>query len=508
MGVFSMKRTIILLVSLCMFLSLVGCGNHSVQSVNKYEGELYTKAMEILDEFKDETEIQDFLVAYDLLMTLPDDEDGFIKQLGKVNDIYSKYGVELHYGDYYLGKPGTFGIDAESIEKYKSKAAYYDAEDLLNSIVYPILFEKYGDDAQAIEGITAEEIIYAINSTKDYVIDKESESYDGFTKKWKYTGVPTTGYEIKYHSNGLVESINVPIIRSSAPLTDADYTAILNKPMDEQKTIAENRFAALINEFNTFFAGYEVLSRIFTDKELEIISNYIHSITTDELWKRNLAFYGGSEPTTYTYAIVSFDYKGNDISINYGLNGIYLRIKGKNYVNQLSNKWYTVWLGLCEKGYGEEIVDLYSPYIENDVSLNDTVQEWSYDLDANADKFATATIHNSSPSEKKNAIETEYYVEVFTSEAAVLKGTIARTNEEFPTFCLILENETKITLKDMDISQEYTCAKLYFYDDADVNGGYDYASLVGKRYSITAQIEDYRGVGRLFLYNPVITEIN
>ena len=38
-------------------------------------------------------------------------------------------------GNYYLGKSGTFAIHKESIIEYKSKAAYYDATDLMEKIV-------------------------------------------------------------------------------------------------------------------------------------------------------------------------------------------------------------------------------------------------------------------------------------------------------------------------------------------------------------------------------------
>lgn len=502
-----MKRTIVILVSLCMLFSFVGCGNDSVQSVSKNESELYAKAMEILNEFKEQEEVQDFLVAYDLLMNLPDDEDGFIKQLGEVNDIYSKYGVELHYGDYYLGKPGTFAISAESIKEYKSKSVYHDVKDLLNAIIYPVLFDKYGDSAYCIDGITYQEVISAIRSTNDYVFDAKEAQFDSCTETWKYVGIHNSEYEVKYHPNGLVESIDIPIVRSENLFSDDDYVTFLENDIESQKKIAGNRFMDMHNQFSTIFTGYEVLSHIFNDEEIEIISNYIHSLTTDDIWERNFWAYEG-EPTTYATACVIFDYNGKHISIHYGLNDITLKITGNNDINKLSHKWYTVWLGLCDKGYSEETVGLWSSYIENDVASNDTVHEWSYDLGTNADKFATATIPNVSPSEVENTIESECYIEVFTPETAIFEGTIARTNESFPTFCLILDNETKITLKEMDISQEYTCVKLYFYEDADVNGGYDYASLVGKRFSVIAQIEDYRGAGQLFLCNPVITELN
>ena len=122
--------------------------------------------------------------------------------------------------------------------------------------------------------------------------------------------------------------------------------------------------------------------------------------------------------------------------------------------------------------------------------------------------FYTASIVNLSRklnSDDITPIKTET-LEAFTSESVVVSGTIAKTGQTFPTFCLQLSNEYKITLKEIDSSQEYNCTCLYFYDDPQVNGGYDYNSLLDKKVTVTAQLEDYRGAGELYLCNPIIRE--
>lgn len=95
-------------------------------------------------------------------------------------------------------------------------------------------------------------------------------------------------------------------------------------------------------------------------------------------------------------------------------------------------------------------------------------------------------------------------IEAFSSESVVITGTVRATDRDFPTYCLVLGNDYKITLKEIDSAQEYSCSILYFYDDPEVNGGYDYSSLIGKTVTVTAQLEDYRGGGDLYLCNPII----
>ena len=85
---------------------------------------------------------------------------------------------------------------------------------------------------------------------------------------------------------------------------------------------------SMSKQFRTILTGYEALSQIFTDEEMTIISNYIHSLTAEAIWERNL-YTINSNPSdygiTFDYiaAIVMFDYKGNSIGIHYNLNDIY-----------------------------------------------------------------------------------------------------------------------------------------------------------------------------------------
>ena len=386
-----MKKILLGALSILLLLTLFGCETGNNSDLNdaklKSNDELYLKAMDILDEFDGDQRVKDFRDAYDLLMNLPSNEDDFISQLREVNKIYEKYDVEFG-GDYYLSPKHTIAIDQEGINKYRTQRAYYDANDLMEAIVYPVLFEKYGNEAQSIKGITANNIITAIKSTGDYALDKKTEQYDGCKEEWEYVGVPKTNYEIKYHRNGLVEKIVIPIVRSDNPLDNDEYIAFFDKDATTQKQIAGERFISMNNQFSTIFTGHEVLSQIFTDEEIAIISNYIHSLTIKEIWERNL-YALSSDPSDYFGAIVVFEYKNNSISISYGLNDISLNISSKKTVNSLSTRWFTLWCGMClpEGDSKNEMIDLYKDILNNNIEANSIVPDWSFDLDANAHKY-------------------------------------------------------------------------------------------------------------------------
>ena len=288
--------------------------------------------MSILNEFEDDQRIQDFCKAHELLMSLPSNKDKFLSQLNEANAIYEKYGVEFKYGGWYLQSYlSKDSITEEGINEYRTKSAYWDVDNLLETIVYPVLFEKYGSEAQSIRGITAQEVISAIKSTNDYKLDDESEQYDGRKEEWQYVGIPKAKFDIKYHSNGLVERLSIPIVRSDNPLNDDEYLAFFEKDAEVQKQIAGSRFISMSNQFSTIFTGYEVLSQIFTDEEISVISNYIHSLTAENIWERNL-YSITEEPADYFGSIVMFDYKGNSIGIHYNLNYISLSISCCSFI--------------------------------------------------------------------------------------------------------------------------------------------------------------------------------
>lgn len=87
------EKIIITLIKCFIAFTFVGCSGNEKGEKQSVNDELYNKAMAVLDEFKDEAEIKDFLEAYNLLTTLPDDENKFVEQLHEVNSIFSKYGI-------------------------------------------------------------------------------------------------------------------------------------------------------------------------------------------------------------------------------------------------------------------------------------------------------------------------------------------------------------------------------------------------------------------------------
>ncbi|MBQ9941235.1 MAG: hypothetical protein IJO74_06840 [Clostridia bacterium] len=493
--------------------ALVGCDNKTYPENGTVNNELYLEALAILDELNEDPRIKDFRNAYDLLMTLPGDEDKFISQLHEINAIFQKYGVELQSGDYYLLPKHTIGIDREGVDDYRFKGAYYDADDLMSVTVYPALFEKYGDQAQCIKGITAPEVISAVKSGGNYYLDKKTEQYNGCKEEWKYTGTPKTGYEIKYHSNGLVESVSVPIVRSDNPLNDDDYIAFFDKDAETQKQIAGSRFMSMSNQFTTIATGYEVLSQIFTDEEITVISNYIHSLTIDDIWERNL-YALVEEPTDYFGSIVSLDYKGNSIGIHYNLNDISLNITGKNYVNPLAHRWYTVYCGMgLPEGEGKEnTLNIYSDFVNNNTDYNNIIQDYSYDLDANADKFAVTTDTvtdnvNNNVSDIENNPQQSIPVEMSMSDEITVYGVIQRNDTGFPAYRLKLTPKLTLIFDEYKDEKVFECEYLYFYDDAELNGYFPFGDFVDYSCEVTALLEDYRGGDEIFLLNPTITNV-
>lgn len=500
------NKILILILTIALLFTLVGCGNSTNEKNTTNNDELHSQAMAILDEFSEDQRIKDFLNAYDLLMTLPSNEDKFISQLGKVNEVYEKYDIELDSGSYYLKPKHTIGIDQEGINDYRSKGAYYDANDLMNAIVYPVLFEKYGDEAQSIKGITAQKVISAIRSTNDYALDKKTENYEGCKEEWKYVGTPKTKYEVKYHSNGLIERITIPIVRSDNPLNDDEYIAFFDKDAETQKQIAGSRFMSMSNQFSTIVTGYEVLSQIFTDEEITIISNYIHSLTVEQIWERNLYAIAG-EPADYFGAIVVFDYKGNSVSITFGLNDISLNIVGNNSVNPLTSRWYTLYCGLCLPNGSKEIIEEFKDYIDNNTAVNDTVPDYSFDLSANANSFIEVPNINheqtqGSENTQDGDVQQSIPVEMSMSDEITVYGVIEKNDTEFPSYRFRLTPKLTIIFDEYIGEKVFECEYLYFYDDAELNNYFPIHDFVGYSCEVTALLEDYRGGNELFFLKP------
>jgi len=498
-----MKQILALLLSMIMIFALVGCSPKDTNN-EQNKDEWADKALLILEEYKDETEVKDFLNAYELLTRLPNDENGFITQLKEANEIFSKYQVKLETGSYFLGEKGTFAIDEESISEYKTKAAYYDAYNLMEKLIYPILFEHHGKEAQKIANINADSVIKAIEGTNLYFFNEENTNFETTSKEYQFNGDAKATYEVTYHSDGSVKNIIVPIAISGNPYLDSDFSTFLEYDLEKQKDVAGDRFIEMQSSFTSFACGYEVLSLIFNADELNVIANYIHSLSKYNIWEKNIAETELS--TSHLNAVVCFDYKGNDISINYGLNSIKLSISGGNYINTLSSKWHTVWLGLCHKAYGEDILNTYKDYLECNTEKNNEVSEFSFDLDTNEEKFEEAVTQNQENAPDQNGdVQTSIPVELSLNEKIEVSGVIEKNDGAFPDYRLRINPTLSIIFTDDESDVIYTCDYLYFYNEPELNGNYPFKDFVGNTCNVTATLEDYRGGGDLFFLNPVIT---
>lgn len=505
--IFGLILVVILGVLLCWCGAQPSDPNDSASgnSETQYNSdELYDKAMSILDELND-PRIDDFRTAYDLLTNLPDKKNKFVDQLEKANPIFEKYDVKFR-GSIYLSPYKSFS--QEDIDEYKTQGAYSDVGNLLKTIVYPVLFDEYGDDAQHIEGLSAYGVIAAIESTGVYTLEDMDESYDGFTETWRYIGNPRCYYKIKYQNNGLVEKVEIPIVKSDTPMDDNDYTDFYAYDLAEQKRFAGERFASMIGQFNTISTGYEVLCQIYTDEELNVIFNYIKSLTIDDIWEQNMWTYSDKEevrePNTYAVSKVAFNYKGNDVTIDYGLNYTELTIIGGDDINQFSSRWYTLYCGLILSGTYPESIPSYQNYIDFNIDYNDVVHDWSYDLDSNADKYANASVSGSDMLNKNDEAITLDKIVISWTEKITVEGVIEQNTDVFPQYRLKLNDPITIAFKEYGVDYEFACDYLYFYDKPDENGGYDFASLVGRSCAVTAILEDYRGGSELYFLEPVI----
>lgn len=370
------------MLAVCLIFILGGCGSDN----KKNEGELHTKAIAVLDEFKDNQRVKDFRTAYDLLMSLPSDADDFVAQLDEVEYIYAKYGMELYRC--YLPNTDPDKIKQEHIEKYRKEGVYSEAGKLMRALVYPVLFEKYGSYAQSIKGINAHNVANAVMSNSSCELVRQKGIYDDMqSKEWKYISKPRSTYSLTYHNNGLVHSVEFPIVRSNIPMDGVEFEKLIKSDPATQKKIINTRIESMTQQEEPLAEGYKVLWQIFTEEELRVLSNYIWSMTVEDIWARDILSNGGKEATVCG-AEIALKYKGNHIYVKYGVNDIKLEIIGGNRVNELSHRWAVLSAGLLyPKGTVFESDDVYYDELTNNIAANDVVDGIQFDLDANADKY-------------------------------------------------------------------------------------------------------------------------
>ena len=503
-----MKRKIRLSCAiLSLLLLLCACGSQNTQPDSDQDvsnntvgtgTSLYESAIIILDEF-DDPSVNDFKEAYALLMDLPDGKDDFIDQLHIVNSIFERNDVEFQYGGWYL-QPylSDDSITQDGMTEYRDKQVYYDIKEFLEACIYPLVFEKYGYDAWSIHGINVSSVTAAIKTDPDYSCSGIEESFSTCSEKWTYNDAPSNTnyqYKITYHKNGLIQHLIIPIVRHEQPMDESVFESFLDFEPSEQKKIAENRFATLLSQMDSGLIGYDVLCQIYSEEEIGVICNYLKSVLP-AIWESSM---NTEEEVRYFGTSIWFKYKGNTIIASFGLNSLQLQISGRNYVNQLSHKWDTIYCGL---GYPVDAdISQYQDNIEYDLSANTEIYDYEFDLDAHESdymgEFSVSGNQNGS-----DDTSSEIFV-LSMSDTITVEGFIEENSDAFPLYRFKLVEPIHIILKEFD--EEFIYEYLYFYDDEELNGGVDYASLVDSRCSVTASVENYRGGGNLFLLNPIIS---
>ena len=414
-----MKKLLILILTICFMFAIVGCGS---KEKKKNESELYNKSIAILDEFKDDNRVKDFRKAYDLLITLPNDEDDFIEELENVNKIYTKYGKKIGYGAILLhdAKYG-FKIKQDRIEEYISESAYADAKTLMELLVYPVLMEKYGAEAQNIKGLKYGNVLNAMMTYNDCRRIKQQSDFMYRKEEWiciNRNGVDSR-YSLRYHKNGLVEWIKFPLVTSNEYISDRNWKSYFTAKPEIRKEILTNNIIKLLPYINLFNEGYNILKHIYTDEEIHVLNNYLHSLTINDIWENDvltkISSENGDKPLFHS-ASLSIYYKGHKLGVTYNINTITLSIIGNNEVNPLSHRWDTLLCGLIYPN-DKKWEETYKNTINNNTAVNQKIGKYYFDLNVNAKKYSAKDntknvqkVYEASTTSKTDfVIDTKYY---------------------------------------------------------------------------------------------------
>ncbi|MBQ7883584.1 MAG: hypothetical protein IJ320_04420 [Phascolarctobacterium sp.] len=405
-----MRKFLLCIITFVIMLSIVGCGGNEKK---KNDDPLYLKSIAILDEFKDDNRIKDFRKGYDLLTTLPNDQDDLISQLDKVNGIYQKYNKKIDYGAILL-HDAKYGhkISKNRIEDYRKDSAYRDAEKLMELLVFPALMEKYGSEVQSIKGLKYGRILNAMIANWDSRRLKQKSDFMFRSEEWQCfnrTGIESR-YNFRYYTNGLVEWIKFPLVVSNERFGEKYFKAFWQATPEARKELLTKHIVKLAPNINLFNQGYDILRHIYTDEEITVLNNYLHSLSIDDIWKNdifhNIALEKSEKPT-YATVTIPIDYKGNLLNVSYGIDNITLSIHGKNKVNPFSNRWDTLLCGLIYPG-NKNWQESYKDTISNNISANNNIKKYYVDLNANAEKYVQKD-NSKSVAECNIILSTKFY---------------------------------------------------------------------------------------------------
>jgi DNA/RNA endonuclease YhcR with UshA esterase domain len=140
-------------------------------------------------------------------------------------------------------------------------------------------------------------------------------------------------------------------------------------------------------------------------------------------------------------------------------------------------------------------IDSSSQYLR--LLMNGNGITW-YHSDDRIELTPVGTLQSSDELSSSNSNTISGYVD----QTITVTGTVEKNSGVFPTWCLALQDTTHI--QDQNGNGEtvfFDCDRLFFYDTNDFDGT-PISAFEGQLVTVSGVLENYRGVGEIFLCNP------
>lgn len=387
------------ITALCLLLCCLfaGCAAHEAEDSNAAEQSsaetteqdpLLLCAYEVLDELPDNAQKDDFLTAVNIIRNLPDDAEGICAELEKVQAICDRYGVQLDAIPEILQNYALGEFDDSSFAHYEEAMAY-EIWSLVDTLIYPQLFELYGEEAADIPGLTYADVQTSLSLAGAALEETSTNMLLQTTEKWRIMGDPAGLPEVTFYPNDRVSSVSLPLVLSEDLLTEAEYSAYLELPRAEQQAFAEERFAQILAQFAEFEYGTEILNAIFTAEELAVLKQYIASLTPADLWENDLYTGGQKVDERPGYDAVGIWLRYNDLHVQLRITfyRLEIRISAFEQINALTQRYYTLIVGFS----GDSVLAAdFDDYINGNTAANTAISASMIDLNAREEELLQA----------------------------------------------------------------------------------------------------------------------
>lgn len=332
--------------------------------------QLKKNAYAVLDTLSDDERVSDYITAVDILENLPKTKDSFLNELKKVQKITDKYNIELHYMDYFLSPSNSLDNSNDDLYEYissTSKARKDDLEKLTEGLIYPAIFEAYGENAQHIKNIDIDKVHKCFSDNGYTELSSYNETVYGITEEWaKPYSDGNDLMEVRYYTNGLVENVTIPLIFSDEQLDSTELMSLFDLSPDDQKSFEEKRFEKMAQDFTDYTYGKDILYNIFSEDDLTMMKNYISSLNEKNIWENDIL--GTENRSVWLNATLPSRISDKDIALRFSTNKINLYISGINIYNEFTYKYYTVYCGMLSKY--DDVYSLYSSFLDEDETRN------------------------------------------------------------------------------------------------------------------------------------------